>query len=244
MAGNTALFVRPSFDLVTQILNSKFSPEVIDYARARLYSVVDLYGDKANKTDLLGALLRYFPQTVFAYSHGTEDEIVGPDATSSVIDLGNTVWFTGGKIMVLNACLSGQRLAQALIDAGAGAVFAYKDTLDIRVWSDTLEPLEGFRECINKPKIIFDGVKAKDVYEATVAEYNKWIEYWDEKDPVTADILRHDRDAFTLYGNGESKITFSVYLLMGFTDTFIIAYTALWALLNVIRETEFLWRKG
>jgi len=242
LGGNDCTFIRPAFDLVTQILNTKFSPEVIEYARVRAYSITDLYGDKANKTDLLGVLLRYFPATVFAYSHGTEDEIIGPDSTSSVLDLGNTVWLTG-KIVVLNACLTGQRLAPALVHAGARAVFAYNDTLAIRVWSDTYEPLEGFRECINKPKIIFDGVKAKDVYEAAIAEYNKWIEYWDERDPVTADVLRHDRDSFALYGNGESKITFSTYLLIGLTDTFIIAYAALWAVLQVIKRTEFLWRK-
>jgi hypothetical protein len=240
--GNNCVFIRPVFDLVTEVLNTKISSEAIEYARLRAYFISDLYREKANKTELLSTLIRYMPQVVFAYSHGTEDEIIGPDELSTVIDLNNTVWLNG-KITVLNACLTGKRLAQALVDAGASAVFAYNDELIIRVWADTYEPLEGFKECINKPEVIFDGLKAKDVYNATINEYNKWIEYWDEKDPTTADVLRHNRDNFALYGSGESRIALSIYLLMGLTDIFIITYAALWTILMILKETKFLWKK-
>ena len=240
--GNNCVFIRPVFDLVTEVLNTKISPEAVEYAKLRAYSISDLYREKANKTELLSVLIRFTPQVILAYSHGTENEIIGPDELSTIIDLGNTVWMNG-KIVVLNACLCGKRLAQALVDAGASAVFAYNDELMIRVWSDTYDPLEGFKECINKPQVIFDGLKAKDVYDITIEEYNKWIEYWDEKDPTTADVLRHDRDNFALYGSGESRITFSIYLLIGLTDIFIITYAVLWTILMILKETKFLWKK-
>ena len=242
MGDNDTTFIRPVFDDVTYILNSKISPDVIEYAHKRLYLIEDLYGDRANKTEILGNFIRRIPVIVWACSHGVEDAVKGPDITQNVIDLANTTWFNN-KIVVIVACLTGKQLAPALVDAGARAVFAYDEELMIRVWSDTLDPLEGFKECITAPKLLYDGFKAKDVYAKTIEEYNKWIDYWDEKDPATADVLRHDRDCFKLYGNGESRISLSTYLFMGLTDIFAITWIILYSILNIVRITKPLWKK-
>jgi len=242
MGDNDTTIVRCDFDIVTHVLSTKIAPEVIEYASRRLYRVVDLYKEKANKTELLGNFIYKVPLVVWGFSHGTENELIGPEVGSTVFDVGNALWFNN-KIVVIVACLTGKKLAPAMVDNGARAVFAYDDTLDIRVWSDTYEPLEGFKECITKPKLLYDGVKAKDVYDATIAEYNKWINYWDERDPVTADVLRHDRDCFKMYGSGESKIVFSIYLFIGLTDIFAITYVVMWTILQVLRLTKPLWGK-
>ncbi len=242
MGDNDTTTIRPVFDEVTHILNSKISPDVIEYAHKRLYLIEDLYGDKANKTEILGNFMRRIPVIVWACSHGVEDAVKGPDATQNVIDLANTAWFNN-KIVILTSCLCGKQLAPALVDAGARAVFAYDDELMIRVWSDTLDPLEGFKESITTPKLLYDGFKAKDVYAETIEEYNKWIDYWDEKDPATADVLRHDRDCFKLYGSGESRVALSTYVFMGLTDIFAIAWIILYSILNIVRVTKPLWKK-
>ena len=239
---NDVTIVRTDFDLVTNILANKIAPEVIVYAHKRLYSIVDLYKERANKTELLGNFIYKVPATVWLFSHGTEDEVIGPDVGSTVADLGNTVWFNG-KMVSIVACLTGRKLATAMVHAGARAVFAYNDTLEMRVWPETYEPLMGFKECITKPKLMFDGLKASEVYKATVEEYEKWIAYWDERDPITADVLRHDRDAFALYGTGESKITASAYILIGLTDIFAVTWIFSFFLLQVLRLTKPLWRK-
>jgi hypothetical protein len=216
------------------ILSTKIMPDVIDYARKRMYLVEDLYMDRANKTELLGNFLRRYPVIVWLASHGAEDAVIGPEEGQTVADLANTIWFNG-KIVVINACLTGRKLAPAMVDSGARAVFAFIDLLTIRVDAETYEPLDGFKECFTKPKVLYDGVKAKDAYDATIAEYNKWIEYWDREDPTTADVLRADRDAFIMFGTGESKIAISTYLFMGLTDVFIIAYIVLWGILQSLR---------
>ena len=242
MGDNDTTFIRPVFDDVTYILNSKISPDAIEYAHKRLYLIEDLYEDRANKTEILGNFIRRIPVIVWACSHGVEDAVKGPDITQNVIDLANTTWFNN-KIVVIVACLAGRQLAPALVDAGARAVFAYDDELILRVWPDTLDPLEGFKECITAPKLLYDGFKAKDVYAKAIEEYNKWIDYWDEKDPATADVLRHDRDCFKLYGSGESRIALSTYLFMGLTDIFAIAWIILYSILNIVRITKPLWKK-
>lgn len=243
LGDNDTTIVRCDFDLVTNILSTKIAPEAIEYARKKLYSVTDLYKEKANKTELMANFIFKVPIIVWGFSHGHEDELIGPEIGSTVFDVGNALWFNN-KIVVIVACLTGKKLAPAMVDNGARAVLAYDDTLDIRVWSDTYEPLEGFKECITKPKLLYDGFKAKEVYEATIAEYNKWIEYWDKRDPVTADVLRHDRDCFKMYGSGESKVAASIYLLIGVTDILVIVYAFLSFLRMIFRMTKPLWKKA
>lgn len=209
-------------------------PDVIAYATKRMYLVTDLYKEKANKTDLTGDFLTKYPLIVWLASHGAEDAVIGPEEGQTVADLANTVWFNG-KIVIINACLTGRKLAPAMVDSGARAVFAFVDLLTLRVDANTYEPLDGFKDCLTKPKVLYDGVKAKDAYDATIAEYNKWIEAWDKVDPTTADILRADRDAFMMFGTGESKVAASTYVFMGLTDAFIIAYMVLWGILQSLK---------
>jgi len=234
MGENETLFIRPVFDKVTEVLNDKIVPDIVDYARRKAYMIIDLYGEKANKSELLSMLLRYQPMIVFAGSHGLQEEVIGPEAGVTVIDIGNTVWFYR-RIVIINACLTGRKLAPALVDAGANAVLAYDDELVIRVYADTYEPVEGFKECLTKAKVLYDGVTVKEAHEKTIEEYNKWIDYWEERDPVTADVLRHDRDHFKLYGTGESRIALSINLFIGLTDVFTLVSVILWSILQVVR---------
>jgi len=144
----------------------------------------------------------------------------------------------------LHNCLTGRKLAPAMVESGARAVFAFIDLLTVRVDAQTYEPLPGFKECLTKPKVLYDGVKAKEAYEATIAEYNKWIEFWDKEDPTTADILRADRDAFMMFGTGESKIALSTYVFMGMTDIFILAFLVLYGILQSVKAIMPLLRRS
>jgi hypothetical protein len=235
--------VRADFDLVSGILSTKIMPDVIDYARKRSYLVEDLYKERANKTELLGNFLRRYPLVVWLASHGFEDAVIGPEEGQTIADLANTVWFNG-KIVVINACLTGRKLAPAMVESGAKAVFAFVDLLTLRVDANTYEPLPGFKECLTKPKVLYDGVNAKDAYDATIAEYNKWIDFWDKEDPTTADVLRADRDAFMMFGTGESKVALSTYVFMGMTDIFILAFIILWGILQSVRAIMPLLRRS
>ena len=235
---NHVLTVRPVYDETTKVLSEKISPVFLNYARERLYVVWDLLDADATRESYEVNIMRRDPLIVAGFSHGLEDAIISDDGTRGFLDVGNTIT-TNNRIVYLCACLTGRQLAPACVDVGARAVLAYDDTLTIVIKNETLEPAEGFKEVLaEKPARIFDGLTVQQVYDEVIAEYNKWIEYWDNRPeeyaPIIADVLRHDRDHFKLYGNGTSRITLSHWMLVGTTDVFAIAYVILYAIRNII----------
>jgi len=235
---NHVLVVRPVFDTTTKVLAEKISPVFMKYARDRLYAVYDLYDAGATRESYEVNIMWRNPLIVAGFSHGQEDAIISDDATRGFLDVGNTVT-VNNRIVYLCACNTGKELAKACVDVGARAVLAFDDTLTIIVREEDLEPVEGFKEVLAvKPARIFDGLTVKEVYDEVMAEYDKWIEYWDSRPedyaPIIADTLRHDRDHFKLYGSGTSKISLSPWLLVGTTEILSIAYAVLYAIKNII----------
>ena len=235
---NHVLTIRPVFDTTTRVLAEKISPIFLKYARDRLYAIFDLYDANATRENYELNIMRRDPLIVAGFSHGLEDAIMSDDGTRGFLDVGNTVT-VNNRIVYLCACLTGKQLAPACVDVGARAVLAYDDTLTLVVDSKTLEPVEGFKEVLaEKPARIFDGLTVQQVYDEVIAEYDKWIEYWDNQPedyaPIIADTLRHDRDHFKLYGNGVSRITLSHWILVGTTEIFAITYVILYAVRNII----------
>ena len=235
---NNVLTIRPIYDDVTRVLAEKISPTFIKYARDRLYVIWDLLDAGATRESYEVNIIRRDPLIIAGFSHGLEDAIISDDGVRGFLDVGNTIT-TNNRIVYLCACLTGRQLAPACVDVGARAVLAYDDTLTIIVDSETLEPAEGFKEVLaEKPARIFDGLTVQQVYDEVIAEYNKWIEYWDNRPeeyaPIIADVLRHDRDHFKLYGNGTSRITLSHWMLIGITDILSITYVILYAIKNII----------
>ena len=235
---NHVLTVRPVYDETTKVLSEKISPVFLNYAHGRLYVVWDPLDADATRESYEVNIMRRDPLIVAGFSHGLEDAIISDDGTRGFLDVGNTIT-TNNRIVYLCACLTGRQLAPACVDVGARAVLAYDDTLTIVIENKTLEPAEGFKEVLaEKPARIFDGLTVQQVYDEVIAEYNKWIEYWDNRPeeyaPIIADVLRHDRDHFKLYGNGTSRITLSHWMLVGTTDIFAITYVILYAIRNII----------
>jgi len=235
---NNVLTIRPIYDDVTRVLAEKISPTFIKYARDRLYVIWDLLDADATRESYEVNIIRRDPLIIAGFSHGLEDAIISDDGVRGFLDVGNTIT-TNNRIVYLCACHTGKQLAQACVDVGAKAVLAYDDTLTIIVDSETLEPAKGFKEVLaEKPARIFDGLTVQQVYDEVISEYNKWIEYWDnqpdEYAPIIADVLRHDRDHFKLYGSGTSRITLSHWMLIGITDILSITYVILYAIKNII----------
>ena len=235
---NHVLTIRPVFDTTTRVLAEKISPIFLKYARDRLYAIFDLYDANATRENYELNIMQRDPLIVAGFSHGLEDAIMSDDGTRGFLDVGNTIT-VNNRIVYLCACLTGKQLAPACVDVGARAVLAYDDTLTLVVDSETLEPVKGFKEVLaEKPARIFDGLTVQQVYDEVIAEYDKWIEYWDNQPedyaPIIADTLRHDRDHFKLYGNGTSRITLSHWMLVGLTDVFTVTYVILYAVRNII----------
>lgn len=226
-----AVFFRTNYDLATTILSNQVIKPMVEYAGSRLLSVADYEGEKATRGNFYDAVWRYNPEFVFIGTHGEADRLTSQEAGFDILSLTNAQ-LMNGRIGYFVACKSGLELAPACVDNGAKCVFAFNDVLTVMSYGEETgyKLCEGFVECLTMPQLLFDGLKAKDVYEATKREYERWISYWDERDPFVADVLRHDRDAFNLYGSGESRLSFSWWLIVGLTDYLVLAFMFLAAL--------------
>jgi len=233
---NVILSVRPVHDLTTEVLADKLAKKAIDLAKARLYTVYDLYNFHANRPEYEVKVPIRDPKLLFCFSHGVEDGLIGDDGLTPYLDIHNN-FTTIGRICYFCACHTGKKLAPASVEAGALACLAWDDTLTITIDARTREPLEGFRQVlVEKPCLLYEGYTVQATHAETIKEYEKWIEYWDERDPHVADVLRHDRDHFKLYGTGESRITLSPWLLIGLTDVFAVTTIILIAVLGIVRR--------
>jgi len=240
---NNVVVVRPKHDKATEIFSEKLVPDLIDYARKRLYTVYDLYDNLATRDSFTGNIITRNPLLVYTFSHGDIDAVISDDGTTPFLDLANT-YLTNNRIFYSFGCKIGQKLAPSAIDIGCRAYLTFDEIAIVTVWSDTLEPLQGFREVlVLKPARLLDGLTVQETYNETIEEYEKWIAYWDEKDPAVADTLRWNRDHFKLYGTGESKVTLSSYLLMGITDILIISFVVIWVVAQLIRTIKPLIRR-
>ena len=240
---NAVVFARTNYDDATRVLHDQVAEPMIEYAHKRLFSYVDLSGGGATRTNLEGSIIRYNPQVLMVYSHGHADYIVGQDGFD-LLSLANAV-FTNGKVCYFCACHTGEELAQVCVDNGAPVVFAFDDVLTILVVEQEgggYLLVDAFQHCLTKPKLLFDNWKARDVYQAVIDEFNRWIDYYDNVDPFVADTLRHDRDHFKMYGNGESVVQFNLNFLVGITDILMYVNMVLIALFKVV-QTYKRWRK-
>jgi hypothetical protein len=236
---NVALVVRPVFDDVTKVLAKKIAPVFMKVATDRLYTVWDLYDKDAVRETFEWSILVRDPLIVAGFSHGGPEIMQGDDGITAFLYTGNTITLKD-RIVYLCGCEAGQRLAPAAVEIGARAVLAYDDVIYIAVDPETMEPAEGFKQVFaEKPARLFEGLTVHQVYQEVIAEYDKWIQYWESKGEgypqILADAFRNNRDHFKLYGAGVSRIVASPWVLIGITNVITYVYIALYAILNVIR---------
>jgi len=240
---NNVVIVRPKHDQATEIFSDKMAIDAVNLARQKLYNVSDLYDEKAIRDVFTGTIITQNPLIVFTFSHGNVDALISDDGTTPFLDKANT-YLTNNRIFYSFGCKVGQELAPAAIDIGCRAYLTWDEVAIVTVWADTLEPLEGFKEVlVYKPVRLLDGLTVQQVHNETMQEYEKWIAYWDERDPAVADTLRWDRDHFKLYGTGESRVTLSTAILMGVTDIILVTFVILWTILNIVRSIKPLLRR-
>jgi hypothetical protein len=238
LGANDVVLIRTTLDEPTRILNTQVTPELITYLKSRFYNAIDLYEEKAYKEQLLYACIQYIPAMVLGFSHGTAVSLLAQDATPA-LDIGTALWMNN-KIVYLYACHCGKELAQALIDNGAKAVFAFNDIVYL-ILDESNNPVEGYREtCLLVPKLLAEGYKVKDCYQTALDEYEKWIRFHEEKgNTLVADLFRWNRDHFILKGAGESTLGLSAYLFIGLTDVLMMANVLIWGIGNITLEA---WR--
>jgi len=190
----------------------------IEYCQSRDFIVDDLPGNNATRTKVLNSLENSDPIWFFGVGHGNRSIFTGQN-------LGHIFWVCDckelrGRVVFLLSCLVGAELGPDMVnDKGATTFIGYKEVFS---WlqEEFQDPLEDpYGKSFFEPvlEIIYrlaDGYTTREAYNASMAKWNYWIDYWTKSDdpyaPAVLQLLIHDRNAQVLIGSEEARVTRTV----------------------------------
>jgi len=207
---------RPDFEPAT-LLGSMALQHGIEYCQSRDFIVDDLSGNNAVRTKVLESLEKQDSIWFFGVGHGNKDIFSGQWL--------NYIFWTcnckelRGRVVYLLSCITGKKLGPDMVDKGAASYIGYEDTF-VFAYSAVQDPLiDPYGKSFFEPvlEIIYrlaDGYTTREAYNASMAKWNYWIDYWTRSDdpyaPMILLLLIHDRDVQILLGSEEARVTRTV----------------------------------
>ena len=174
------LITRPRYELVTHYLYF-WSQIIIDEAKQRNISVIDLDKEKATKNKVESYLKKQQPTIVIFNGHGNDTCVTGQDE-ESLIESGKNSHLLKDKIVYMRSCDSGKILGPQVIKEGAKAFIGYKELF--RFWTDNnfiQKPLKDtfaqpFFETSNQVALsLIKGKTAEESHEDSLMNYERTI---------------------------------------------------------------------
>jgi len=208
---DTVIF-SPVFDYATTVGNNSLHAVVVPYIKAP-WVLTMLEKDSATRSNLESALTSKNPSIVWLDSHGNEVCLAETETTCAVDLTSDLSKLFSGRIVYINACLCGKKLAPAMVSAGARAVLAYTDDVVVVIDPSTRRMIRPFEETILHPKRLYDYISVGQVYDETIKKFNEWIDCLKVWDPSVRDALLHDRDCFKLFGDPSAVVQSSSQLV-------------------------------
>lgn len=204
---NYILVTRPNYDFPTTYLY-QWSELVIDEAKSKGITVLDLDGKKANKRNFVSYISRNNPRLIFLNGHGSRDCVTGYD-NEILLDAGNCEVLLREKIIYARSCEAGARLGPLSVEKGATAFIGYnKDFWLIRSKERQTKPLSDpiaklFLEPSNLvPITLIKGNNVKDAYNKSQDSMRRNFSYM-----ISSKASQEERDAaFFLYSNYTCQI--------------------------------------
>jgi len=209
-----ATVTRPNFEIAV-LLGSMGLQHGIEYCQSKDFIVDDLPGNNAVRAKVLDSLKNHDPIWFFGVGHGNSKIFTGQN-------LNHIFWVCDcselrGRIVYLLSCITGAELGPDMInDKKATSYMGYKDVF-VWVQSEFEDPLKDrYGKAFFEPvlEIIYrlaDGYTTREAYNASIAKWNYWIDYWtkseDENAPLVLQLLIHDRDVQVLIGSEEARVT-------------------------------------
>uniref|UniRef100_A0A6M3J6K2 Uncharacterized protein n=1 Tax=viral metagenome TaxID=1070528 RepID=A0A6M3J6K2_9ZZZZ len=204
------LFSVSNHDLVSWYM-SAHAQLLIDYAVEQGHEVSILYNDDPqNPARLLQfeAELQKKPDLLIGLGHGSKSSFTGQDLEVLLKMNVNDDLLSGVK-SYLYSCLTAQELGPSAVDKTCPLYIGYTSDWTF-IYNPQYEdrPLDdpwakAFFDCGLAPGYgLLAGQAPKDIYEATLARYDYWYDYWTkENSPMADDILtwlNWDKQAFTV----------------------------------------------
>lgn len=170
MDNKKILVTRPNHDLTTSYLFYWSNP-VLDIAKSRSYSVLDLQGRKATQEYLVSYIKKNNPALIFFNRHGSQNTITGHE-NEVLVESGKNENLLSSKIIYARSCESAKILGKKSVEKGAVTfigyinkyVFLYMTEKITKPLQDTIAKL--FLEPSNLvPISLLKGSTTADAYE-------------------------------------------------------------------------------
>ena len=121
----TLLITRPKHDITTHYL-FYWSHELIDLAKEKGFSVLDLADKRANVKEFNSMVRKHEPSFVFINGHGDENMVCGQD-NEILVEAGKNEDIFSSKIIYALSCKSAKILGRKSIEKGALVYIGYED---------------------------------------------------------------------------------------------------------------------
>lgn len=195
------IITRPNHDQITTYI-SLWSEAVIIFAKAKLHTVFDLLGKKADKKSLEKYLETNNPSFLFLNGHGSSNEICGYN-DEVLLDNRTQPILIRGLIIYARSCNAGENLGQILVTKGVKAFIGYTKSFSFAISNkfasrpkdDPLARL--FLEPSNLvATTIIKGNSIHEAHQRSILKMKKTL-----SEMILSDIPNKKDYAFALYNN-------------------------------------------
>jgi len=204
------LVIRSDWETATHWGAEWFKRNVVEPAKQNGFDVIDLHAEKATKTEVMRAIREKNPRYVAGIGHGNKHLFTGQNGkTIFIIDDKDTCEASENRIIHLLSCITAVELGPYMVDCGADAYLGYNDVFGFKIDENDFPnkyatPFFDSDTAIDRA--FFAGKTAKQAYQDAIDRFNYWLEHAPE---VCKPLLLHDRNALTLLGDENAKITVS-----------------------------------
>jgi len=203
------MFIRPSD--CRYCLNGYYGiGHVVDYAADKAFNIMDLEREQADNPYIDNTINSFQPFLIYGFGHGNVN-VYTANSETPVWHTGEPLTHLAGKVIYLLSCLTAQQLGPYMIDQGAlgyGGFLISWTWMTGNVNGDPYEDkyAKGFYKSTNKFfEALLDGMTLEQAMQASIAEYNYWIYWWENSGEDNASEvvkwLLHDRDGLVIYGD-------------------------------------------
>lgn len=120
---NKVLITRPEHDHGTRYL-SRWSECIIEEANRKGFTVIDLHGKKATRSDFEGRVRKINPALVVLHGHGNERSVTGHD-NKPLVTLGENETVLYDRITYAVSCDSAALLGREIAEKGSATYIGY-----------------------------------------------------------------------------------------------------------------------
>jgi hypothetical protein len=163
--------------------------------------------NNCTRTMLESALTSKDPIFYANFGHGKEDCIVSTD--NCLVDLLN-VGLLKDRVVYAFACLTASQLGPAAIARGCKTYVGWNDVIYAVYYEyepGAYRPADGNTETMAKFPVEFaSGLTTEEAFQKALEEYDKWISYWEGKDPNCYSQFAWNKQHLVLLGDKTERI--------------------------------------